>query len=359
MRNKIFTMLFILMLCAGGLFAQIQPSCLFISKKGNDARDSLVIEYLEQSYDVTVVNDGDFDTNDLTLEDMLTYDFAFFSESTRTWVFEYDAQINIRTIPIPFFLLEGYMAGSGRLGWTTTAADTGYGTVKDSLALNNGNKVLILDNTGHDLSAGFGVGTEITVNSQAHATKHSNVTWTVPEIDFIQIAVSVFNPEWTVVMGVEAGTEVFNADGTVIGGHDSLTTQNRAALVGIHANVNEFITEDGYKLIDAGIEWVLADPISSINDEISTTPGGFALTQNYPNPFNPSTKIAFKLTEGVHTSLTVHNVLGQKVATLINEKMVAGNHEISFDATNLSSGIYFYQLNAGESTQVKKMILMK
>ena len=86
----------------------------------------------------------------------------------------------------------------------------------------------------------------------------------------------------------------------------------------------------------------------------------FNLGQNYPNPFNPSTKISFSLPETGIVNLNVYNVLGQKVASLINsENMSAGNHSVSFNASNMSSGVYFYSLKAGNNVITKKMMLVK
>lgn len=85
----------------------------------------------------------------------------------------------------------------------------------------------------------------------------------------------------------------------------------------------------------------------------------FALYQNYPNPFNPVTNIAFDLTEAANVTLTVFNVNGQAVATLVNGNMNAGSHTVNFDGANLSSGVYLYRLSAGANTATMKMVLMK
>ncbi|MCB0262736.1 MAG: T9SS type A sorting domain-containing protein [Calditrichaeota bacterium] len=85
----------------------------------------------------------------------------------------------------------------------------------------------------------------------------------------------------------------------------------------------------------------------------------FDLAQNYPNPFNPSTQIRFTLNRAAQTRLTIFNALGQEVAMPVNEMRSAGTHEITFDATELVSGIYFYQLSAGQQTETRKMMLMK
>ncbi len=101
-----------------------------------------------------------------------------------------------------------------------------------------------------------------------------------------------------------------------------------------------------------------------INELIEVSnPANFALEQNYPNPFNPSTKIKFSIPAGVETlqstSLRVYDILGNIVASLINEPKEPGLYEVEFDASNLSSGIYLYTLQADEYISSKKMILLK
>ena len=91
----------------------------------------------------------------------------------------------------------------------------------------------------------------------------------------------------------------------------------------------------------------------------SNIPANFSLRQNYPNPFNPSTVIRFSIAKTSRVTLTVYNILGQKVATLVNENLGVGNHEVNFNAASLSSGVYFYTLNAGSFIQTKKMLLLK
>ena len=81
--------------------------------------------------------------------------------------------------------------------------------------------------------------------------------------------------------------------------------------------------------------------------------------QNYPNPFNPSTIISFKLPEQTNVELKIYDVLGNEVATLVNENRPAGSYEVEWNASNLPSGVYIYQLVAGTNTQIKKMLLLK
>jgi hypothetical protein len=88
-------------------------------------------------------------------------------------------------------------------------------------------------------------------------------------------------------------------------------------------------------------------------------PLSFTLMQNYPNPFNPATKIAYSLPRQLKATLKVFNVLGQEVATLVNEVQTAGQHTVNFNANGLASGVYIYRLQAGEFTSSYKMLLMK
>ena len=85
----------------------------------------------------------------------------------------------------------------------------------------------------------------------------------------------------------------------------------------------------------------------------------YALHQNYPNPFNPETTISFDLPEISKVRLTVYNPLGQIITTLLDKTVSSGHHEISFDGKDLSAGLYFYRLDAGDFTAVRKMMLIK
>ena len=91
-----------------------------------------------------------------------------------------------------------------------------------------------------------------------------------------------------------------------------------------------------------------------------TLPTIFTLSQNYPNPFNPTTKIAYSIpSNGFKVNLSVYNVLGEEVSILVNSVQNAGNYEVEFDGSSLSSGAYLYRLSAGSFVQTSKMILLR
>lgn len=97
----------------------------------------------------------------------------------------------------------------------------------------------------------------------------------------------------------------------------------------------------------------------SVGNNPSSVNTGFELKQNYPNPFNPSTTINFSIPKSGFVKLAVFDLLGKEVASLVNETRSAGNYEINFNASNLSSGIYVYKITSGEFTASKQMILIK
>ena len=98
---------------------------------------------------------------------------------------------------------------------------------------------------------------------------------------------------------------------------------------------------------------------TSVEARMIETPSLFSLCDNYPNPFNPSTKIEFQIPQDGHVTLSVYNMLGQQVSTLVDRNLRSGMHHVTFDAAKFASGIYFYRMKAKGFSQVKKMMLLK
>jgi len=103
--------------------------------------------------------------------------------------------------------------------------------------------------------------------------------------------------------------------------------------------------------------WVLTG--SFLEGDLADVPSEFALLNNYPNPFNASTVIDYQLPVSSTVKLEVYNLLGSKVATLVNGEQEAGYRSVTWDASEVSSGVYFYKLTAGDYTETKRMMLVK
>lgn len=111
------------------------------------------------------------------------------------------------------------------------------------------------------------------------------------------------------------------------------------------------------------IDHIIADAATGVKDN-DNAPLIYSLNQNYPNPFNPTTSIRYSIADNVNNELqevrlVVFDAIGREIATLVNETQQPGNYEVEFDASRLTSGAYFYRIQAGEFVETKKMILMK
>ncbi len=128
------------------------------------------------------------------------------------------------------------------------------------------------------------------------------------------------------------------------------------------AYINDFAASSEYIFLATdGAVWrrPLTDLATAVRVRRVSLPGHFSLLQNYPNPFNPSTTIRYALPHRSHVTLTVFNTLGQQVATLVNDEVEAGHHEVTFDASGLASGVYFYRLQAGSFVETKKLLFVR
>jgi len=106
--------------------------------------------------------------------------------------------------------------------------------------------------------------------------------------------------------------------------------------------------------------WVVMNVLPTIlSVENSNTPLFYNISQNYPNPFNPITRISYQIPEPAFVSIKVYDVLGKEIETLVNVEKIAGNYGVDFDGSELTSGIYFYRITAGNFSETKKMILLK
>jgi hypothetical protein len=140
------------------------------------------------------------------------------------------------------------------------------------------------------------------------------------------------------------------------GSHGIILSEETAACGNpLHAKLVIEISSKG------SIFWydTLAIVVTDLDHDAVTTPQTYELHNNYPNPFNPSTAIGYQLPAVSDVELSIYNILGQKVATLVSERQNAGIYQVQWDASGFSSGVYYYRIKASEFQDVKKMILLR
>jgi len=135
-------------------------------------------------------------------------------------------------------------------------------------------------------------------------------------------------------------------------------------------NKNSIFVTFGRSIVGEAVNssYVLrAEPAYSFSNNLSTNsfegmsnlPNNFSLDQNYPNPFNPTTQIKFSLPTTSFVTISIYNVIGEKLGEVVNKTLEAGVHTVSWNATNYANGIYIYTMNSGNFFTSKKMILLK
>jgi hypothetical protein len=179
-----------------------------------------------------------------------------------------------------------------------------------------------------------------------HTLQDGKVTATVTDL---QVSITVTGTTNSV-----AG-ELVDAGGTVVAFNNS-TGNNPFTLTAPGPGV--YRVNAGHK---SPLRWdsvLVSINVTDVQDN-SSNPSSYNLFANYPNPFNPSTTIKYSIPEASFTTITIYDALGNEVSSLVNETKSAGTYEVEFNAADLSSGIYYYTLQAGSFAQTKKMILIK
>ncbi len=178
---------------------------------------------------------------------------------------------------------------------------------------------------------------------------------------YMKVLTDIGNNQWQVTLTAPAGTPggVYSYKfAAMYPGADTINSSSSPLDNEAPSGINhDFTLVDSPTPIIQDVLWLTrATDVQQIDDMI---PGTFELAQNYPNPFNPSTTIRYNLPEAGFVTLKVFNALGEEVALLVNQEQTAGVFEATFDASFLSSGIYFYRMESGTFVDTKKMILVK
>jgi hypothetical protein len=149
---------------------------------------------------------------------------------------------------------------------------------------------------------------------------------------------------------------VFSIDGLAPGSY-SITVDNLGSTEPTSSTALVKYTSTGSP-VGATINFSLSSA-TSVETNISEQLKEFELSQNFPNPFNPSTTINYAIQQSGVVILKVYNVVGQEIQTLVNNYQAVGNYQVTLNAQNLSSGVYFYRLQSNGSTLMRKMILLR
>jgi hypothetical protein len=221
-------------------------------------------------------------------------------------------------------------------------------------------KLKAADATGFDVVAPKGTGAPWVPSYFKSVAMGTNgtVTWTVNPKTAGNFAVQLFYQNYGTTQ-----TATIKWDGNTVG-TVSLPAKTDSTGVNVLAYPPTFAVTTGPHTLSVTTSGINLDFVQFSKVVVGVGPDGelpgtFALGQNYPNPFNPTTTINYSLPKASSAQLIVYNLLGQKVATLVNEHQAAGNHTVQFDAKKLATGVYFYRLEAGSYVACKKMLLLK
>jgi hypothetical protein len=334
-RKKLIILTLALLVVPSLAFSQLK--CLYVCfvtswDKPPDLCIPVYEKFEEWGYEMTYVAVPDIAT--YTQDDYEQYDFMFIDEWVDSATLE---PIDLlEGHPIPVVTTENYSARGDIFGFRG-----------DDRATNIPAELVEIVADGHPLAAGFNMGDRISINDGGGVNE--DLIKQEPIIDsVIPVAVSTSDPDGIIVYGVEAGGQTVNG----------VDIKNRAAVCGYHANGYAGINDNGFLLLKAAIDWV-TEGITSVEEDPVISPETYALAQNFPNPFNPETTIEFRLEKPGHTIVSVYNALGQLVTKLVDEKMNNGIHHVTFFADNNPAGIYFYKIESGDFSKVRKMLLLK
>lgn len=246
----------------------------------------------------------------------------------------------------------GVIAGPKRWLVRTSNGGATWDTVKinnvpSNIASSDFEDLFILDN-----SHAWAIGEKVILFSSDKGLNWNYVDHGVKNIDSSFYAVSFYNDKLGYI-GCYDGAILKTTDG-------GKTWSADLKFKDIYRFYSSAFNENGEAFLGTSNGVILSDKqFVGVNEEKASLPMAFSLEQNYPNPFNPSTSIKFSLTNDQFVSLKVFDLMGREVRSLISRFYKAGTYTINFDAKDLSSGIYYYQLKAGSNMQTRKMTLLK
>ncbi len=288
------------------------------------------------------------------------------------------------------FVVGGPYTGSAtnlNVHYYRVASDT-WGTITSSLPAGMGRRTFGLGISGNKIvvSAGFNTAFLKSTLIGAIGSNASSITWTsapdvpTPYLGLSRPGAAYYGDLFFLVNGERAGiggyydtTHVYqfssNSWITMITGKPYKMSNicNAVTARCINDTVKLFVP-GGYGSISGGTPGTATNQFDvvgcgpylvGVSNQIASIPGEYSLKQNYPNPFNPATKISYTIPVSGLVTLKVYDILGKEIANLVNEFKNAGNYNVIFNASNLSSGVYFYRLESGNFVETKRMSFLK
>ena len=248
-------------------------------------------------------------------------------------------------------------------GWATTASK--YTSAPYSFTDSPSGNYLA------NANATFTLNDNINLSGFIGATLEFQTQWDIEaDWDYGQLLISTNNGStWTPMAGMytNPGVGSFQPPGQPLYDGTQLTwlkeSIDLSSYLGQQIKLRFLLKADGYVQADGwyidDINIIAFEFVPTGTDPITEVVKNYSLEQNYPNPFNPTTEIDFIISEAGQATLKVFDILGNEVSTLVNEQKAAGKYKLTFDASNLPSGVYFYTLQSGSFVSTKKMVLLK
>lgn len=268
-------------------------------------------------------------------EDAANYDMIFVHEN----ISSSSVGAKFKEEPTPLMSTEFYIADD--MGFCGSTGGTDYG----QLDTDPQTDFLIVENSEHPITKGYAG--EVVVYDGV-----GNMGFAVPQGDAVRLLSYAENPDKCMLFTYEAESADMNGD----------PVPARRVFFFTFNGYEAQMTDDAWTLFERSVKWVIGvedDPGNNVDFNPSAAPATFQLEQNYPNPFNPVTNIYYELAENSDVTLEVFNTRGEIVASLVNGNQNAGQYSVSFNASNLPSGIYLYQLQANDQVLTKKMVLAR
>ncbi len=309
---------------------------------------------VEQGYDVQR-EDGTMTGAALTEEQISTLesaDLIIFSRAASSG--DYNDPAGWNSISKPLILFSAYLSRANRWQWLMDSNLHGDG--------NSGAPLMFVDQPNHPLFAGVNLtDNQLVFLDETVGSGHTSISSTPdPGNGEVISSTAEFGTPWIIYW--PEGT-FFHDNTDQIAGSKRLLLQCGTRESTLSPPIPEHgwgmfnLTPEGTKVFLNAVAWMLGKDVKVA--ESPTTPMNFSLAQNYPNPFNPQTSIAFTLPVPAHVRLQVFDVTGRQVAVLADGLFDAGAHQVTWNGGSQESGVYFYQIEAGEFKAVKKMTLIK